>query len=162
MADSQLDYGDAAELASLAASRSKRHEAAQLRKRSGSALAVYRGRSSNPNSVVHGLAAAARSTYVCQAMGCVALVDAGRARPRAIAARRTCFQHGDGCASKLCAKRLRPATFKLRQFIMAEALHSGARTLVDWPAGIGQGVGQRRGSAAARLAAAAALQQLEQ
>ena len=162
MATLQLHDSDAAELATLAALRSERYEAAQFRKRSGGAFAVHRGKGRNPNSVEHGLAAAARSTYACRSVGCAALVDAGRARAKLIAAQRTCFQRGDGCASKLCAKRFRPATFKLRQLAMAAALDSGARTLVDWPEGIGHGVGQRRGSTAARLAAAAARQQLEQ
>jgi hypothetical protein len=153
---------DAAELAELAAARGARHQAAQFRKRSGGALKEYRGKGSNPNSVVFGLAEAAAATYVCQAAGCQALVDAGRARAAAMAKQRANFESGDGCASKLCAKRFRPATFKLRQLARAEALESGARTLRDWPAGVGQGVGQRCGSVAARLAAAAARQQLEQ
>ena len=155
MAALQLIDCDAAELATLAALRSERHEAAQFRKRSGRAFAVHLGKGSNPNSVEYGLAAAARSTYVFRSTGCEALVDAGRARAKLTAAQRACFQRGDGCASKLCAKRFRPATFKSRQLAMAEALVSGTRTLVDWPAGMGHGVGQRRGSTAARLAAAA-------
>jgi len=109
-----------------------------------------------------GLAAAARSIYVCKIDGCLALVDAGRARAGAIAAQRASFRHGDGCASQQCAKRFRPAGFKLRQLAMAAALDNGTRRLMNWPAGIGYGAGQRRGSTAARLAAAAARQQLEQ
>ena len=153
---------DAAQIAATEAQRSKRHNAAQFRKRSGSFFKVHRGRGSNPNSVVYGLAAAARSTYVCCAEGCLALVDAGRARASAMAAQRACFQHGDGCASQHCAKRCRAARFKARQWTMAAALDDGSRSLADWPAGIGHGVGQRRGTTAARLAAAAARQQLEQ
>ena len=153
---------DAAELAAIAAQRSERYNAAQFRKRSGGFHRIYHGRGSNPNSVVHGLAAAARSTYVCRADGCLALVDAGRARAGAIAAQRASFRHGDGCASQQCAKRFRPAGFKLRQLAMAAALDNGTRRLMNWPAGIGYGAGQRRGSTAARLAAAAARQQLEQ
>ena len=154
--------GDAAELAAIAAQRIDRHRAAQFRKRSGGFFKVYHGRGSNPNSVVHGLAAAAAATYSCNADGCLALVDAGRARASAIAAQRARFQQGDGCASQSCAKRFRAARFKLRQQAMAAALDDGSRWLADWPAGIGHGVGQRRGSTAARLAAAAARQQLVQ
>ena len=160
-AAAQLD-DDAAEIAAIAAQRRKRYNAAQFRKRSGSFFQIHRGRGSNPNSVVHGLGAAARSTYVCNTNGCLALVDAGRARASAIAAQRAWFQHSDGCASQQCAKRFKPAGFKIRQLAMAAALDNGTRRLMDWPAGIGHGVGQRRGSTAARLAAATARQQLEQ
>ena len=147
---------DAAELQQITAQREARREAAQLRKRSGAHLRLHRGRGSSPNSHQHGLAAAARSVYVCSADGCCALVDAGRARACAMAAQRMCFARGDGCAAVHCAKRFRPAAFKLRQLRMAAALEDGVRTLRDWPGGIGQGVGQRRGTTAARLAAAAA------
>jgi len=158
----QLD-DDAAELAARAAQRSERYSAAQFRKRSGSFYRVHHGRGSNPNSMVHGLAAAAAATYVCKAPGCLALVDAGRARASAADARRTGFRSSDGCANSGCAKRFRAGRFKARQLAMADALDNGSRWLADWPAGIGHGVGQRRGSSAARLAAAtAARQQLEQ
>ena len=157
----QLD-DDAAELATLAAQRSERYGAAQFRKRSGGFFRVYHGRGSNPNSMVYGLAAAATATYVCKAPGCSALVDAGRARASAADARRTGFRSSDGCANNGCTKRFRAVRFKVRQLAMADALDNGSRWLADWPAGIGYGVGQRRGSAAARLAAAAARQQLDQ
>ena len=157
----QLD-DDAAELATMAAQRIDRHRAAQFRKRSGSFFKIYRGKGSNPNSVVHGLAAAASATYVCKATGCSALVDAGRARAGAIAAKRVCFHVGDGCASRQCATRFRPSRFKAKQLAMAAALNDGTRRLMDWPAGIGHGAGQQHGSNAARLAAAAARQQLVQ
>ena len=153
---------DSAELAAIAAQRSERYNAAQFRKRSGGFFKAYHGRGNNPNSVVHGLAAAARSTYVCNANGCLALVDAGRARAGASAAQRTCFRDGDGCASRLCAKRFRAARFRTKQLTMADALDNGSRWLADWSAGIGYGVGQRRGSTAARLAATTARQQLAQ
>jgi hypothetical protein len=146
-----------AELEQAATQRRARTEAALLRKRSGGHLRQHRGRGMNPNSVVHGLAAAARSVYVCRTDGCSALVDAGRARAAAMAAQRAYFARGDGCASRTCAKRCRPATFLLRQQRMAAALEEGERTLHEWPEGIGRGVGQRRGSAAARHAAAEAL-----
>jgi len=154
MAAAAQSDDDSAELAALAAQRNERYRAAQFRKRSGSFHMADCGRGSNPNSVVHGLAAAAAATYVCKAAGCLALVDAGRARAGAAAAQRVCFQRGDGCASQLCAKRFRAARFKLRQQAMAAALDNGSRWLADWPAGISHGVGQRRGSTAARLAAA--------
>ena len=141
-----------------ATQRRERTEAALLRKRSGGHMRQHRGRGKNPNSVVYGLAAAARSVYVCRRDGCSALVDAGRARAAAMAAQRAYFARGDGCASRTCAKRCRPATFGIRQQRMADALEQGARTLRDWPEGIGRGVGQRRGSAAARQAAAEARQ----
>jgi len=66
MAAAQQLGADAAELASIAAQRSERHRAAQFRKRSGSYFKVHRGRGSNPNSVIHGLAAAAATTHVCK------------------------------------------------------------------------------------------------
>ena len=122
---------DAAELAALAAERSERYRAAQFRKRSGSFHKVHRGRGSNPNSVVQGLAAAAAATYACKAPDCSALVDAGRARAGATAAQRAYFQHGDGCASHLCAKRFRAARFRARQRTMAAALDDGSRWLAD-------------------------------
>jgi len=148
---------DAVELAVIRAQRINRHRAAQFRKRSGSFFRIHHGRgsSSNPNSVVHGLAAAASATYVCKALGCSALVDAGRARASAADARRTWFHCSDGCANNGCAKRFRAVRFKARQLAMADALDNGSRWLADWPADIGYGVGQRRGSAAARLAGAA-------
>jgi hypothetical protein len=151
---------DAAELQQIAAQREARREAAQLRKRSGAHLRQHRGKGSNPNSVQHGLTAAARSVYVCRADGCSALVDAGRARSSAMAARRAFFARGDGCAGVRCAKRFRPATFRLRQLRMAAALDEGTLALREWPGGIGQGVGQRRGSSEAHLAAARARQHL--
>eukprot|EP00322_Chrysochromulina_rotalis_P025401 CAMPEP_0115884932 /NCGR_PEP_ID=MMETSP0287-20121206/30389_1 /TAXON_ID=412157 /ORGANISM="Chrysochromulina rotalis, Strain UIO044" /LENGTH=158 /DNA_ID=CAMNT_0003341285 /DNA_START=394 /DNA_END=870 /DNA_ORIENTATION=+ len=151
-----MDDREEDELEAIEAQRQVRYAAAQLRKRSGAHLRQHRGRGNNPNSHQHGLAAAARSVYVCSADGCCALVDAGRARAGAMAAQRMCFARGDGCAGMLCAKRFRPATFKLRQLSMAAALEDGVRTLRDWPGGIGQGVDQRRGTTAARLAAAAA------
>jgi len=153
---------DAVELAVIRAQRIDRHRAAQFRKRSGSFFRIHHGRGSNPNSVVHGLTAAASATYVCKALGCSALVDAGRARASAANAQRTWFQCSDGCANNGCAKRFRAVRFKARQLAMADALDNGSRWLADWPAGIGYGVGQRRGSAAARLAGAAARQQLAQ
>jgi len=146
------------ELEAVAAQRSARCDAAQLRKRSGGAARQYRGKGSNPNSWVHGLAASARSVYTCRTVGCCALVDAGRARACAAEARRARFLRGDGCAGWRCASRFRPARFKARQLAMAAELESGARTLRDWPRSIGQGVGQRRGLAAARHAAAEARQ----
>jgi hypothetical protein len=149
---------DEAELRAIVAQREARREAAQLRKRSGAQLRQHRGRGSSPNSLIYGLTAAARAVYVCRADGCCALVDAGRARASALAAQRACFERGDGCASKKCAKRFRPAVFVLRQQRMAAALEEGERTLHDWTEGIGRGVGQRRGSAAARHAAAEARQ----
>ena len=149
---------DDEELAAIAAQRAARHAAAQLRKRSGVHLRQHRGRGSNPNSQHYGLTAAARSVYVCRAEGCHALVDAGRARACAMAAQRTSFARGDGCAGVHCAKKFRPAAFRLRQMRMAAALDEGSRTLREWPGGIGQGVGQRRGSSVARLAAARARQ----
>ena len=147
---------DAAELRAITAQRDARRAAAQLRKRSGAQLRLHRGRGSNPNSLSYGLTAAARAVYVCRADGCCAIVDAGRARASALAAQRACFERGDGCASEKCAKRFRPAAFLFRQQKMAASLEEGARTLHDWPEGIGRGVGQRRGSAAARHAAAEA------
>ena len=152
---------DSKELAAIEAQRNERHRAAQFRKRSGGFFKTHRGTGSNPNSVIHGLATAAAATYVCKADGCYALVDAGRARAGAVAAQRRCFQRGDGCASQTCASRFRAARFMLRQQAMATALDNGSRWLADWPAGVGHGVGQRRGSSAARLAAAAARQRLE-
>jgi hypothetical protein len=149
---------DAAELEAEAAQRRARYEEAQRRKRSGGAARQHKGRGSNPNSLEHGLAAAARSTYICRTEGCRALVDAGRARACAAAAWRARFLCGDGCASQKCASRFRLARFVARQQEMATALEEGTRTLREWPEGIGGGVGQRRGTAAARQAAADARQ----
>ena len=76
------------------------------------------------------------------------MVDAGRARAGAAAAHeRLCFRRARWMRQPTVgAKRFRPAGFKLRQLAMAAALDNGSRSLVDWPAGVGQGVGQRRGS----------------
>ena len=160
VAAAQLD-DDAAELAAIAAQRNERYRAAQFRKRSGGFFTVHRGRGCNPNSVAYGLATAATATYVCKTDGCLALVDAGRARASAVTAQRTGFHCSDGCASKICASRFRAARFKSRQLAMATALDNGSRWLANWPAGIGHGVGQRQGSTAVRLAAAAARQRLD-
>lgn len=65
---------DEEELVALQAQSNARRAASQFRKRSGSACKIFRGKGSNPNSVDFGLAAAARSTYVCAADGCQALV----------------------------------------------------------------------------------------
>jgi hypothetical protein len=155
-----MDDREVEELAAIATQRKERYAAAQLRKRSGAHLRQHRGRGSNPNSQQYGLTEAARSIYVCSADGCCALVDAGRARACAMAAQRTRFARGDGCAGVKCAKKFRQATFRLRQQKMAAALDEGVRTLRDWPEGIGQGDGQRRGLSAARLAAARTRQYL--
>jgi hypothetical protein len=142
---------DAVELAALAAQRKARYENAAFRKRSGGKPRL--GKGSHSNSLQHGLAGSAAAVYVCSTAGCLALVDAGRARAGARAAQRTLFQPGDGCAGQFCAKRYRPARFQFSQLRMAAALASGERWLADWPDGIGSGIGKRRGSAAARQAA---------
>ena len=94
-----------------------------------------------------GLAAAARSIYVCKIDGCLALVDAGRARAGnalvpLLHTARPHFQYGDGCASHRCTKRFseqegsRPDSWQWRQLsMMARAFCGGLATAGRPPPG---------------------------
>ena len=131
---------------------SELHRAACLRRTSGSAFKHQVG-SGNAASTAASLADAAAAVYQCQRPGCLALVDAGRAR--AAACRRTSgsFDKSDGCAGPRCATRWRADRFVPRQRALALKLFQGRRRLADWPVRVGDGLGERRSRASGARAA---------
>jgi hypothetical protein len=133
------------------------HRAACLRRTSGSAFKHQIG-SGRAASTVASLADAAAAVYRCRRPGCLALVDAGRARAAACRRSHGLFEIGDGCAGPRCATRWRRDRFSLRQSALALKVFQGRRRLVDWPVRVGGGLGERRsrasGARAALLAAA--------
>ena len=136
------------------------HRAACLRRISGSFFKHQVG-SGHAATTAASLADAAAAVYQCRRPGCLALVDAGRAR--AAACRRSSgsssgsFDESDGCAGPRCATRWRPDRFVPRQSALARKLFQGRRRLADWPARMGIGLGKRRSRASGARAALLAL-----
>ena len=135
---------------------SELHRAACLRRISGSAFKHQVG-SGNAATSADGLRDAAAALYQCQRPGCLALVDAGRARAAACRRPDRLSSVGDGCAGPRCAARWRPDRFVPRQCALAYKLFHGRRRLADWPLRVGGGSGTRRSRASGARAALLAL-----
>ena len=136
------------------------HRAACLRRTSGPAFKHQVG-SGNALTTIEGLADAAAALYQCRRPGCLALVDAGRARAAACRRPDRLFRAGDGCAGPRCAARWRRDRFVPRQCHLARSLFQGGRRLADWPTRVGGGPGARRSRASGARAAFTALAWLQ-
>lgn len=108
------------------------------------------------------LTRASRRTLICQAPGCCALVDRGRARFQAHAEGRMQYAQGDGCAGPGCSSAYQPPRFAARQRAMAAQLERGERQLVAWPRGLEDGETWVYPAEVARDAAAMALRALDE
>ena len=137
------------------------HRAACLRRTSGSFFKHQVG-SGNAVTTADGLRDAAAALYRCQRPGCLALVDAGRARAAAGRRPDLLYGVGDGCAGPRCAARWRPDRFIPRQCALARSLFQGGRRLADWPTRVGGGLGIRRSRASGARAACRALAWLQE
>ena len=137
------------------------HRAACLRRSSGSFFKHQVG-SGHAATTADGLRDAAAALYRCQRSGCLALVDAGRARAAACKRSSGFFHEGDGCAGPRCAKRWRSDRFASRQCELARKLFQGRRRLADWPTRVGSGPGKRRSRASGARAACRALAWLQE
>ena len=136
------------------------HRAACLRRTSGPAFKHQVG-SGNAATTAYGLRDAAAALYQCQRLGCLALVDAGRARAAACRRPDRLFCVGDGCAGPRCAARWRSDRFVPKQCDLARSLYQGGRRLADWPTRVGGGPGARRSRASGARAALTALAWLQ-